>query len=59
LNIKYIDVPPENTTGIAIFGLAPDTEYTFQVTAKFIEGDTLSSDPVTARTPAGGKIFDF
>jgi hypothetical protein len=58
MSISYIDVPPENTTGIVIHGLEPDMDYTFQVTAKFVEGDTLSSDQIVAKSPKGDIVCD-
>lgn len=43
------------TSGVVISGLAPDTDYNVQVSAEFENGEEVQSEPVSFRTPPGSE----
>ena len=52
VNYKFIGTAPAGATSYQVTGLAPNTNYDFEVVANFDSAPTLISQPVAVTTPA-------
>ncbi|CAD6185909.1 unnamed protein product [Caenorhabditis auriculariae] len=48
---KTFRTPTDQTSGVVLDGLEPNTDYSIQVAAEFYEGEDLPSEPIYVKTP--------